>query len=92
MYATHHDDSTRMTEAEYLAFADTQELKYGYSQKQVYAMTGASVRHNIITANAIAHLISTLADRDCTVTTSDTRVHIASKRAYRYPDVNGVLW
>ncbi len=81
------DGSTRMTEAEYLAFADGQELKHEYKQGRVYAMTGASVRHNIISASVIIHLGSQLAAQDCTVTTSDTRVHIASKAAYRYPDV-----
>lgn len=76
-----------MSEAEYLAFADEQEFKHEYCRGQVYAMTGASVRHNTITANTIMHIGSRLADRDCTVTTSDTRIHIASKQAYRYPDV-----
>ena len=52
MYAK-RTDSIRMTESEYLAFADAQELKYEYKQGQVYAMTGASVCHNIISASTI---------------------------------------
>jgi Uma2 family endonuclease len=89
MYAEqrHGDDVRRMTEAEYLAFADGQELKYEYSQGRVYAMSGGSVRHGIITANAIAHLINILADRDCTVISPDVRVAVMNKQAYRYPDV-----
>lgn len=87
MVAVQTDDLPPMTEAEYLAFADAQEIKYEYHAGIVYAMTGASVRHNTITANAIAHLIGALGERDCTVTTSDTRVFIASTRSYRYPDV-----
>jgi Uma2 family endonuclease len=87
MHAEQTDEPTAMSEAEYLAFADEQEIKYEYRDGQIYAMTGAAVRHNIITANTIGHLIVQLANRDCTVTSSDTRVHIASKGAYRYPDV-----
>jgi Uma2 family endonuclease len=87
MYAAQTDDLPLMTVAEYLAFADDQEIKYEYHAGIVYAMTGASVRHNTITANAIAHLIGMLGERDCTVTTSDTRVFIDSTRSYRYPDV-----
>ena len=87
MYASQSDNSIQMTEAEYLVFADKQEIKHEYSRGQVYAMTGASVRHNTITANAIIHLGSRLGDRNCTVTTSDTRIYVPSKHAYRYPDV-----
>lgn len=87
MYATNINEPSPMTEAEYLAFADTQAIKYEYRQGWVYAMTGASVQHNTITANMITHINIQLGDQNCTVTSSDTRVHIARKRTYRYPDV-----
>lgn len=87
MYATPSTHRVRMSEADYLLFADEQDFKYEYSRGEVYAMTGASVRHNTITASTIMHIGSQLADRDCTVTTSDTRVHIPSKQVHRYPDV-----
>lgn len=87
MVAVETLDLPPMSEAEYLGFADEQEIKYEYRRGQVYAMTGASVRHNTIVANAITELSVALRDRDCTVTSSDTRVHIASKKTYRYPDV-----
>lgn len=87
MYATRPSGLSPMSEAEYLAFTDEQEFKYEYSRGQVFAMTGASVRHNTIIASTIIHLGSRLADQECTVTSSDTRIHIASKKSYRYPDV-----
>lgn len=87
MFAAQSDDLPDMTEAEYLAFAEAQAIKYEYRQGRVYAMTGASVRHNTIIASAIMHLGGLLADHDCTVTSSDTRIHIASKSTYRYPDI-----
>ena len=87
MYAAHPDDRPLMTAAEYLAFADAQAVKYEYRAGRVYAMTGASIRHNIIVASTITHVATQLAEQDCTVTTSDTRVFVASTEAYRYPDV-----
>lgn len=87
MYAERADEPTLMSEVEYLAFADVQEIRYEYRQGQIYAMTGASVRHGVITVNVSTQLNLQLADRDCTVTSSDTRIHIAARRSYRYPDV-----
>jgi Uma2 family endonuclease len=77
----------RMTEAEYLAFTDAEELKYEYSRGKVYAMTGGTVRHGVITMSVGTHIDNQLGDRDCSPTSSDVRVHIASKGTYRYPDV-----
>lgn len=87
MYAEKPEETLRMTEAEYLAFEEDSEFKHEYSRGMIYAMTGGSVRHGIITLNIGTQLNIQLADRDCTVTSPDVRVYIASKRAYRYPDV-----
>lgn len=87
MHAAQPPEPLMLSEADYLTFADGQELRYEYVRGRVYAMTGGSVRHSIIIANMIIHLDSRLTGRDCTVTSSDTRIHIASKHTYRYPDV-----
>jgi len=87
MYATQLDDPTPMSAVEYLAFADEQELKYEFRGGHIYAMTGGSVRHGVITANTSTHLNIQLRESDCTVTSPDVRIQIASKQAYRYPDV-----
>ncbi len=87
MYAAQPIDLSPMSEADYLKFADEQEIKYEYRRGQVYAMTGGSVRHGVITAGISTHLTNQLGDRDCSVTSPDVRVHIASKQCYRYPDV-----
>lgn len=89
MYAEQqYSDRPTMTEAEYLAFADQQEFKHEYAAGVVYAMSGGTFRHNTIAMAAGTHLSNLLGDRDCTVTSSDMRIHIASKKAYRYPDVS----
>jgi Uma2 family endonuclease len=76
-----------MTEAEYLAFADEQDIKYEYANGEVLAMAGASMNHNTIAGNTIFTLRGQLRGKGCVVHPSDTRVHIASKNTYRYPDV-----
>lgn len=87
MEATHVQDIAPMSEAEYLAFADAQETKYEYKRGRVYAMSGGSVRHGVLTMSMGRHIDNLLGDRQCSVTSPDVRVHIASKRTYRYPDV-----
>jgi Uma2 family endonuclease len=76
-----------MTEAEYLEFERRSDMKHEYASGDVLAMTGASWNHNVICQNTATSLGSQLADRDCTVVSSDMRVQIAAARAYRYPDV-----
>jgi Uma2 family endonuclease len=76
-----------MSEADYLALEDGSSLKHEYSRGRVYAMTGGSVRHGIITANIATQFNIQLTEHDCSVTSSDVRVYITQKDAYRYPDV-----
>jgi Uma2 family endonuclease len=87
MYATKSSQHPPMSISEYLVFAESQDIRYEYAHGRVYAMSGASVRHNTITANSIAHLVNLLTGHDCTVNTSDTRIHIESKTTFRYPDI-----
>jgi Uma2 family endonuclease len=91
MYAEQVDNDgnalPRMTEEEYLAFADAQEFKYEYCNGEVIAMSGGSVRHGVIAMSVGTHLSILLRERDCSVTSSDVRVYIAHKQMYRYPDV-----
>lgn len=77
----------RMSEAEYLAFADTAEFKHEYSRGRVLAMSGGSIRHSQIAANIIKHLGNLLDEGDCDVLNSDARVAVLQASAYRYPDV-----
>jgi Uma2 family endonuclease len=87
MYAAQPEAPIPMTEAEYLALEEASDSKHEYSQGTVYAMTGGSLRHGIITVNMGTQLNNQLANRDCTVTSANVRIYIARKRAYRYPDV-----
>lgn len=76
------------TPAEYLAHERVADSKHEYWAGAVYAMAGASARHNLIVTNAIAELRTQLKSRrSCTVYPSDLRVKISATGLYTYPDV-----
>jgi Uma2 family endonuclease len=76
-----------LTEAEYLAFERASPTKHEYYRGYVYAMTGASERHNLITANVIAALHSQLRQKPCRVYPSDLRVKVQKTGLHTYPDI-----
>lgn len=78
-----------MTEEEYFALSDESDIRYEYVNGEVFAMTGATVRHNTIANNISASLTAQLEDKDCIVNASETRVQVDSKSRidYRFPDI-----
>ena len=65
------------------------EAKSEYLNGEVFAMAGASRKHNQITSNLVVSLGSQLSGRDCSVYTSDMKVRTDARDAdkYSYPDV-----
>jgi Uma2 family endonuclease len=61
--------------------------KHEYAAGRVYAMTGASYRHNLIVSNLARELGNQLKGRPCAALTSDMRVRIEAADACKYPDV-----
>jgi len=78
---------TLITPEEYLALERKAEHKSEYHNGEIFAMAGASERHNLIVANVIAELRAGLKRRDCKVYPSDMRLKIPSTGLYTYPDV-----
>jgi Uma2 family endonuclease len=78
---------TLLTPEEYLAVERASEGKSEYLAGEVFAMVGASRRHNLITANIIRILGNQLLDRPCNVYPSDMRVKVNQLGKYTYPDV-----
>ena len=62
-------------------------IKSEYINGQIYAMSGASREHNLITMNISNRLYIQFIERDCEVYTSDMRVKVSPTGAYTYPDV-----
>ena len=77
----------RLTPQEYLALEREAPYKSEYFQGEMFAMSGASRRHNLISLNIGAELRAQLRHRPCEVYTSDMRVKIRATELYTYPDV-----
>jgi Uma2 family endonuclease len=74
----------------YLAFEREAEGKHEYWHGELFAMAGASRRHNVLVANLVRLLGNALLDRPCEVYPSDMRVASASREVFTYPDVTVV--
>jgi Uma2 family endonuclease len=77
----------RMTVEEYLTLERQSETRHEYMNGEMFAMTGASRRHNRIALNVATVLDRQLADRGCEVFVSDMRVEIPAAHLFTYPDV-----
>ncbi|HEV7377579.1 MAG TPA: Uma2 family endonuclease [Pyrinomonadaceae bacterium] len=75
------------TPDEYLALERQAEYKSEYFNGEIFAMTGASRRHNLVAANVLASLHGQLRKRPCEIYPSDMRVKVSPTGLYTYPDV-----
>src|SRR5262245_16984251 len=76
-----------MSVAQYLAFERGQTEKHEYFEGEIYLQAGASVEHNLISANLIAALHPQLRQKPCKVYPSDIRIKIPRRPHYVYADV-----
>src|SRR6478736_6663518 len=75
-----------MSPEEFLTWERRQPTKHAYLDGEVIEMHGGSLRHNVLTVEAVAILRSALADRGCLVLSSDMRVGFRND-SFAYPDV-----
>ena len=75
-----------MSEAEYLALEKKSKIKHEFMDGEIFAMAGATRRHNLATSNISAELSIRLRNTDCEVYASDFRVKIREGHNV-YPDV-----
>ncbi len=80
----------RMTESEYLAFDRASEIKHEYYRGEIFAMSGGSPEHNMISASVGGLLYTQLRGRSCKLFSSDQRVRVSRTRLYTYPDITVV--
>ena len=78
---------TYVTAEEYLAFERKAEYKNEYVNGEIFAMTGASRRHNLIAGNILGELGQQLKGKPCEVYPGKMRVRSVAARSYVYPDV-----
>lgn len=76
-----------VTPEDYLKLEAQSPLRHEYVAGGVYAMTGASIRHNVIALNLAAALRAHLKTSPCRVFMEGVKLHVARDNAYYYPDV-----
>jgi Uma2 family endonuclease len=72
---------------EYLRLERQSEHKSEYVNGEIFAMGGASRKHNLVTGNILAELNRQLRGTPCEVYASDMRVKVTATGLYTYPDV-----
>lgn len=80
----------KYTAAEYLAKEREATEKHELLDGQVFAMAGASRRHNLIVLNLGSELRNALRGRPCETYPSDMRVNVSATGLYTYPDISVV--
>ncbi|HET6995362.1 MAG TPA: Uma2 family endonuclease, partial [Chitinophagaceae bacterium] len=73
---------------EYLAMERQSEEKHEYHKGKVFAMSGASIKHNDIFHNVYGALVIFLKGKNCKPYGGDLRIHVPSNNFYTYPDIS----
>jgi len=73
---------------EYLANERRAEQKSEYFNGEIFAMAGASRRHNLLVFNLAAAVDRQLGNRQCEAYVNDMRVKVDKTGLYTYPDVS----
>lgn len=76
-----------VTAAEYLAFEREAEERHEFYKGEIFAMSGASFKHNIIEDNLRGTLHTFLKGKKCRSFGSNLRIHIPQNTLYTYPDI-----
>jgi len=82
--------SSEVSETEYLEGELISDVKHEYIDGEVYAMAGASMKHNLISSNVSRELGNKLKENNsaCNIFSSDMKVKVNGiKTGYFYPDV-----
>jgi Uma2 family endonuclease len=82
------EDFPRLSPEEYFDWEEKQLEKHEYIDGQVYAMSGGTKNHSLISVRSIVLLSNHLESSGCEVGNSDLRVNIAGTSNYTYPDVS----
>ncbi len=76
-----------LTPEEYLAIERKAEYRSEYYAGEMFALAGASRRHNRIVSNLVIRLGIQLEDTPCNIYSTDLKVKIPATGLYTYPDV-----
>src|SRR5262249_15919391 len=80
-----------LTPEEYLEIERAAEFRSEYYNGCMYAMSGASLSHVLITGSLNAELRAAVKKGPCLVGSRDLRLRVSPSGLYAYPD-GGVIW
>ena len=80
-------DTHYISDMDYLTSERSSFEKHEYYRGEVFAMSGASIAHNIVFSNVFGILSSKLKGRNCKPFGSALRIHIPKNTLYTYPDI-----
>jgi len=81
-------NKTKLTIGEYLRFEKESSEKHEFFEGEIFAMAGASTRHNFIFSNFFGELVIHLKGKPCKHFGSDLRIHIPENTLFTYPDIS----
>ncbi len=77
-----------LTVEEYLHYEELSDIRHEYIKGQVYAMSGGSQEHDLISVNIITGLKNQLRGSGCRVFSGNMKVRIKQLDLFYYPDVS----
>jgi len=75
------------TVAEYMALEEESDVRHEFFEGEVFAMAGASIRHNTMVLNCALGLRTGLRGKSCRVFAESVQLAVEQGRYYNYPDV-----
>ncbi len=78
----------QLSSAEYIDWESKSPFKHEYVDGEIYAMSGATRRHNLIASNLVEHARAAGRRRGCQIFGSDMKVHVEARNSFYYPDLS----
>ncbi len=78
----------QLSSAEYLDWESRSRLKHEYVDGEIYSMSGATRRHNLIASHLVRHAGVAADSGSCQVFGSDMKVHVVACNCFYYPDLS----
>ncbi|WP_201986268.1 Uma2 family endonuclease [Hymenobacter rubidus] len=77
----------RYTVAEYMALEARSEVRHEFFEGEVFAMSGGTIKHNLLIGNCYAALRTGLRGRACRAFFENVQLAVEQGRYYNYPDL-----
>jgi Uma2 family endonuclease len=77
-----------ISQEEYLEMERAALEKHEYYQGEIFAMSGASLKHNEVFSNLFGEIQGKLKGKSCKPYGSDLRIHVPKNSLYTYPDIS----